>query len=141
MDFFILKQNSLLWCSQTSTLNKTNITWNILLFDGLAWKHASQLENMLYSLSSQQLSDAYTMYFLFCDSAWKHPVCCDQVTQCSGSLTLSLVLVTSMSDATTIRGKRIMNHTQLRNMCKVPHMDLFLPETDRIWRQMTSSRI
>ena len=41
MDYFVLKENILLWCSQPSILPKTNITRQILLFDGLASKHDS----------------------------------------------------------------------------------------------------
>ena len=41
MEFFVLKENILLWCSQPSILPTTNITRQIFLFDGLAWKHTS----------------------------------------------------------------------------------------------------
>ena len=41
------------------------------------------------------------------------PVLCDQITQCSGSLTFSPVSATSTNDVPTIRGKRIMDRTRL----------------------------
>ena len=37
---------------------------------------------------------------------------CDQVSQCSGSLTFSHISVTSMNDIPTIRGKKTMDLTQ-----------------------------
>ena len=55
MQFFILKENILLWCSQPSILPTRNITQQIFLFDGLAWKHAST------KMSSQQL---YALFFI-----------------------------------------------------------------------------
>ena len=41
MDYFVLKENILLWCSQRSILPKTNIIRQILLFDDLASKNDS----------------------------------------------------------------------------------------------------
>ena len=38
---FCFRENILLWCSQPSILPKTNITQQIFLFEGLAWKHGS----------------------------------------------------------------------------------------------------
>ena len=35
------------------------------------------------------------------------PILCDQVTQCSGSVTFSLVSATSTNDFSTIQGKKL----------------------------------
>ena len=50
---------------------------------------------------------------------------CDQVTQCSDSLTFSFIRATNMNDGPTIWTKRIMDRTRSRT-----RMHLFLPETD-----------
>ena len=61
-----------------------------------------------------RLSRNTKVFDSFSTQKWKlTPVLCDQVTQCSGSLTFSLVSTTSMNDIPTIQGKRSMDHTQL----------------------------
>ena len=42
MDYFVLKENILLWSSQPAILPTKNITQQIFLFDGLALKHVSE---------------------------------------------------------------------------------------------------
>ena len=39
--FLVLKENTLLWCSQPSILPVINITQKIFLFGSLVWKHSS----------------------------------------------------------------------------------------------------
>ena len=41
------------------------------------------------------------------------PVICEQVTQCLGSLTFSLVSTTGTNYISTMQRKRIMDHTKL----------------------------
>ena len=64
MDFFNLKENILLRCSQPSILSKTNVTQQIFLFEGLALKQASA--QIVFTAMIIQLNE---MYFLFYDQA------------------------------------------------------------------------
>ena len=54
---------------------------------------------------------------------WKNgkltPVLCNQVTQCSVSLTVSLVSAASTNVIPTIRGKRILDYTCIHNIVPV----------------------
>ena len=62
------------------------------------------------------------------------PVLCDQVTQCLGSLTLSLVSPTSTNDIPTYEVKelRIAHNCMCpqHSACELRHMHLLLPKTD-----------
>ena len=62
------------------------------------------------------------------------PVLYDQVTQCLGSLTFSLVSATSMSDIPTIQGMKFwIAHDHMHpplGMSESLHLHLFLPKTD-----------
>ena len=82
MDYFVLKENILLWCSQRSILTTTNITKQIFLFDGLAWKHAST--QIVFTAITIRLNEKY---FLLCYQAWKHyPVYTISQTKCTTSI-------------------------------------------------------
>ena len=70
------------------------------------------------------------------------PVFYDQVTQCSGSVTFSLVGMTSTNDIPTIPGIKFwIAHDRTRpplGTSKLWHLHLFLPETDCILPQYLS---
>ena len=59
MDFLVLKEIILLWCSQPPVSPKTNITQQIFLFDHLAWKHGSA--QIIFATITIRLNE---MYFL-----------------------------------------------------------------------------
>ena len=62
MDYFVLKENILLWCTQKSILPMKNIKWQIFLFDGLAWKHA--FAQIVFTTVTICLNKKYFFYFV-----------------------------------------------------------------------------
>ena len=71
------------------------------------------------------------------------PVLCNQVTQCSGSLTFRFVSTTSTNDDLTIwRQKKelwiMLNCPDPQHStCELPHIHLFLPKTDWVRRNLS----
>ena len=69
MGYLVLKGKILLRCSQPSILPTKNITRQVFLFDGLAWKRIST--QIVFTSIIIRLNEKYLS---ICDRAWKHPV-------------------------------------------------------------------
>ena len=88
----------------------------------------NELKMMLLSRNSKVLDS-----FPPVKSGKLMPVLCDQVTQCLDSLTISLVSQQAQMAYQHMRQKNCGMHTTAcihNSACELPHMHLFLPETD-----------